>query len=31
VMVTHNEGLAESATRRIAIHSGRIHYDQYDA
>ena len=28
VMVTHNEGLAESATRRIAIHSGRIHYDQ---
>ncbi len=28
VMVTHNEGLAESASRRIAIHSGRIHEDQ---
>ncbi len=30
VMVTHNEGLAESASRRIAIHSGRIHYDRQD-
>ena len=28
VMVTHNEALAESASRRIAIHSGRIHEDQ---
>jgi putative ABC transport system ATP-binding protein len=28
VMVTHNEGLAESASRRIAIHSGRIQNDQ---
>jgi putative ABC transport system ATP-binding protein len=27
VMVTHNEALAESASRRIAIHSGRIHDD----
>jgi putative ABC transport system ATP-binding protein len=27
VMVTHNEALAQSATRRIAIHSGRIHDD----
>ena len=27
VMVTHNEALAESATRRISIHSGRIHED----
>jgi putative ABC transport system ATP-binding protein len=27
VMVTHNEALAESASRRIAIHSGRIHND----
>jgi putative ABC transport system ATP-binding protein len=27
VMVTHNEALAESASRRIAIHSGRIHED----
>lgn len=28
VMVTHNEDLAESASRRIAIHSGRIQHDQ---
>jgi len=28
VMVTHNEALADSASRRIAIHSGRIHEDQ---
>jgi putative ABC transport system ATP-binding protein len=28
VMVTHNEQLADSASRRIAIHSGRIHEDQ---
>jgi putative ABC transport system ATP-binding protein len=28
VMVTHNETLAGSASRRIAIHSGRIHEDQ---
>jgi putative ABC transport system ATP-binding protein len=27
VMVTHNEALAQSASRRIAIHSGRIHDD----
>jgi putative ABC transport system ATP-binding protein len=27
VMVTHNEVLAQSASRRIAIHSGRIHDD----
>jgi len=27
VMVTHNEVLASSASRRIAIHSGRIHED----
>jgi putative ABC transport system ATP-binding protein len=27
VMVTHNEALAESASRRIAIHSGRIRND----
>ncbi len=27
VMVTHNEALAKSASRRIAIHSGRIHDD----
>lgn len=27
VMVTHNEALAKSASRRIAIHSGRIHAD----
>jgi len=27
VMVTHNEELAQSATRRIAIHAGRIHHD----
>jgi len=27
VMVTHNEVLAGSASRRIAIHSGRIHQD----
>ena len=27
VMVTHNEALADSATRRISIHSGRIHED----
>ena len=27
VMVTHNETLAKSASRRIAIHSGRIHED----
>jgi putative ABC transport system ATP-binding protein len=31
VMVTHNEALAESASRRIAIHSGRIHEDQKEA
>ncbi|MDP1666277.1 MAG: ABC transporter ATP-binding protein [Methylobacter sp.] len=29
VIVTHNEDLAQSATRRIAIHDGRIHDDQY--
>lgn len=29
VMVTHNEDLAQSASRRIAIHDGRIHDDQY--
>jgi putative ABC transport system ATP-binding protein len=29
VIVTHNEELAQSATRRIAIHDGRIHDDQY--
>lgn len=28
VMVTHNETLAESASRRIVIHSGRIYDDQ---
>lgn len=28
VMVTHNEALAQSASRRIAIHSGRIRDDQ---
>ncbi|MDO9103462.1 MAG: ABC transporter ATP-binding protein [Methylovulum sp.] len=28
VMVTHNETLAAAATRRITIHSGRIHDDQ---
>jgi putative ABC transport system ATP-binding protein len=28
VMVTHNEGLAESASRRIVLHSGRIVDDQ---
>jgi putative ABC transport system ATP-binding protein len=28
VMVTHNEQLADSASRRIAIHSGRIHEDE---
>jgi len=28
VMVTHNETLAESASRRIALHSGRIYEDQ---
>jgi putative ABC transport system ATP-binding protein len=28
VMVTHNESLAESASRRIVIHSGRIVEDQ---
>jgi putative ABC transport system ATP-binding protein len=28
VMVTHNETLAESASRRIVIHSGRISDDQ---
>jgi putative ABC transport system ATP-binding protein len=28
VMVTHNDELAETASRRIAIHSGRIHEDQ---
>ncbi|MDD1617339.1 MAG: putative ABC transport system ATP-binding protein [Methylococcaceae bacterium NSP1-2] len=28
VMVTHNETLAESASRRITIHSGRIYDDQ---
>jgi putative ABC transport system ATP-binding protein len=28
VMVTHNESLAESASRRIVIHSGRIVDDQ---
>jgi putative ABC transport system ATP-binding protein len=27
VMVTHNEELAQSASRRIAIHAGRIHHD----
>lgn len=27
VMVTHNEELAQSASRRIAIHAGRIHQD----
>ncbi|WP_432742375.1 ABC transporter ATP-binding protein [Methylobacter sp. G7] len=29
VIVTHNEDLAQSASRRIAIHAGRIHDDQY--
>lgn len=29
VIVTHNEDLAQSATRRIAIHDGRIHDDQH--
>ena len=28
VMVTHNESLAESASRRIVLHSGRIDVDQ---
>jgi putative ABC transport system ATP-binding protein len=28
VMVTHNEALAESALRRITIHSGRVYDDQ---
>lgn len=27
VMVTHNEELAQSASRRIALHGGRIHHD----
>ena len=27
VMVTHNEDLAQSASRRIVIHGGRIHHD----
>ena len=30
VMVTHNEALAESASRRIGIHSGRIEYDNHN-
>ncbi len=29
VIVTHNEELAQTASRRIAIHDGRIHDDQY--
>ena len=29
VMVTHNESLAQSASRMIALHAGRIHSDQY--
>jgi len=29
VIVTHNEELAQAASRRIAIHDGRIHDDQY--
>ncbi len=28
VMVTHNESLAESASRRIVLHSGRVYDDQ---
>jgi putative ABC transport system ATP-binding protein len=31
VMVTHNEVLAKSASRRISIHSGRIHEDNKTA
>ena len=31
VMVTHNESLARSASRRISIYSGRIHEDQTKA
>jgi putative ABC transport system ATP-binding protein len=29
VMVTHNEDLAQSASRRIVIHAGRIHHDSH--
>jgi putative ABC transport system ATP-binding protein len=29
VIVTHNEELAQSASRRIAIHAGRIHNDRH--
>ena len=31
VMVTHNEDLAQSASRRIVIHGGRIHHDSQNA
>ena len=31
VMVTHNEELAQSASRRIAIHAGRIHRDSHES
>ena len=31
VMVTHNEELAQSASRRIAIHAGRIHQDSNES
>ena len=31
VMVTHNEELAQSASRRIVIHAGRIHHDSQNA
>lgn len=31
VMVTHNEELAQSASRRIAIHAGRIHHDSLNS
>jgi len=29
IMVTHNESLAQAASRRIALYAGRIHEDQY--
>ena len=31
VMVTHNEDLAQSVSRRIVIHAGRIHHDSQNA
>jgi len=31
VIVTHNEELAQSASRRIAIHAGRIHHDSNES